>query len=173
MWRGVAGLLAALSIGTLTACGGDDDAEPADAPTVEPADDSADNDNDAGGDVDDSAGDSDAAGDAEPAASDDVDFPIPAPDGLVLDALADPGIDMSASGQRQLYYDNDDFDRVVAFYEDWTGQGGEWSRGEAEDTVVFQDIGGEFLRSITITPDHDPGARADGPVVFVLLVTNE
>ncbi len=174
MWRGVAGLLAALSMGALPACGGDDDgSEPADAAASEPAADDNSGDDGAG---DDGGGDSDASGgsgDAGSAGTDGADFPIPAPDGLVLDALVDSGLDLADSGQRQLYYENDDFDRVVSFYDDWTSQDGNWSRGESEGTVVYQDVGGDSLRMITISPGHDPGAQADGPVTFVLLVTNE
>ncbi|MDW3219054.1 MAG: hypothetical protein R8F63_10635 [Acidimicrobiales bacterium] len=97
------------------------------------------------------------------------DFPIAAPDGLVLDALADAGISMS--GQRQLYYANEDVDRIVAFYDAWTSGNGEWSKGEVGDVVVFQRVDSDRIESITITPDHDPGAQADGPVVYVLLVS--
>jgi hypothetical protein len=164
--RSVAGLIAALMIAGLAACGGDDDVgDPAAAETEVTADaDTSDAGGAASSDAD--AGDDGGAGDA--AADDEVDFPIPAPDGLVLDALAEAGLDMS--GQRQLYYERGDLDRIVAFYDDWTGQNGEWSRGEAQGTVVFQEMSGGPTRSITITPDHDPGAQADGPVTYVLLV---
>lgn len=175
-WRGVAGLLAALSLGALPACGGDEDAEPADAAASEPTADDNSGDDAGDGAGNDGGGDSAASGGSGNDGAADgggVDFPIPAPDGLVLDALVDAGLDLADSGQRQLFYENDDFDRVVAFYDDWTSQDGEWSRGEAEGTVVFQDIGGASLRMITISPDHDPGAQADGPVTFVLLVSNE
>jgi hypothetical protein len=78
----------------------------------------------------------------------------------------------TAIPKRQLYYTSDDFDRVVAFYDDWTSQNGEWARGEAEGTVTFQGLDGEGVRSITISPEHDPGAQADGPVSYVLLVAD-
>ena len=142
-----------VALGTLTACGGDDSSsELAEAGASESEDDD---------------GGADATG------TDDVDFPIPAPDGLVLDALVDAGIDMGGGGQRQLFYGTDDFDRLVAYYDEWTGQNGDWAKNEVDGTVVFQDVGGEFIRAVTITPDHDPGAQADGPVTFLLLVTNE
>ena len=125
--------------------------------------------------TDDSGGEDGAGKDGAPDATvtDDVDFPIPAPDGLVLDALVDAGIDMAGGGQRQLHYGTDDFDRLVTYYDEWTGQNGDWAKNEVDGTIVFQDVGGEFIRAITITPDHDPGAQADGPVTFLLLVTNE
>jgi hypothetical protein len=153
-WRAAVGLLSVLAVLGLAACGGDDD-EGSDA-AVSGADDADDVSTEAGS----GGGDSVDAGGG--------DFAIPAPDGLVLDALVDSGLDME--GQRQLYYDSDDFDRVVAFYEDWTSDNGEWARAEAEGTVTFQGLDGDGIRSITISPDHDPGAQADGPVTFVLLV---
>lgn len=70
-------------------------------------------------------------------------------------------------------YHADDVDRIVAFYDDWMEQNGEWARTEVEDTVVYQSIDGDVLRSITITPDQDAGAQVDGPVTFVLLVAGE
>ena len=102
-------------------------------------------------------------------AADVGDFPIAAPDGLLVDALADAGIPMA--GQRQLYYPSDDFDRVVAFYDDWTSENGEWSRSESGGVVVFQRLDSDGIESITITPGHDPGAQADGLVTFALLIS--
>lgn len=145
------------------ACGGDGDVAASNPPDVA-----------AGGDVGDEASEESAVGGAgESGGSVSAgaavgDFPIPAPDGLLLDVLADVGL--ALDGQRQLYYESDDFDRVVMFYDDWTSQNGEWSRGEAEGTVVFQGLDGSGIRQITITPGHDPGAQAAGPVTFVVLV---
>jgi hypothetical protein len=155
-----------LAIAALAGCGSDDDA--ADAEATSPDAGSVVSTEPAGGGNGEADGSSEASSDGS---VDAVEFPIPAPQGLVLDALADAGIPMDS--QRQLYYENDDFDRVVAFYDDWTSRNGEWSRGEAEGTVVFQDISGSALQSITIAPNHDPGAQADGPVTFVLLVTDQ
>lgn len=98
----------------------------------------------------------------------DEDFPIPIPDGLLLDAHADAGI--SISSQRALFYENGDFDRIVAFYDDWTSDNGEWSRTEAAGSVAYQRLDTETLWSIVVTPDHDPGAQADGPVTTVQLL---
>lgn len=156
------GLLAAITL-LVGACGGDDDT---------PAGDAAATADDDGGSSDPSAGDGgepddSGVGDSDTAAD---DFPIPRPDGLVLDALADSGI--SSPGQRQLYYDDDDFDRVVGFYDEWTVGDGGWTRTESGGIVVFSGSDTERIRSITITPDHDPGAQADGPVTYVLLIAN-
>ncbi|MGI9645087.1 MAG: hypothetical protein ACR2O6_07245 [Ilumatobacteraceae bacterium] len=153
----------------LAACGSDDDTEGSDAAEAEADSANADDDSAAesgatnGGDSDGSAGASSSDGSADAAGG---DFPIPAPDGLVLDALADSGIE--STGQRQLYYENDDLERVTAFYDDWTGQNGEWAKTEAEGFVTF--IGLDGGGTISITPEHDPGAQADGPVTFVLLI---
>lgn len=154
------GVLAALS---LSACGGDDAASPdTDPPATDVAADSGASDAaDNGGPV--------ASGDSSTDTAED-DFPIPRPDGLVLDALADSGI--ASPGQRQLYYLADDFDRVVAFYDDWTAGDDAWTRTESGGIVVYSGIDTERIRTITITPDHDPGAQADGPVTYVLLIDN-
>ena len=155
-------LLAALTL-LLGACGGDDDAPSSDAGAVlDDGGDSEPADAGDGGEPGDSGdGGSDVAGD---------DFPIPRPDGLVLDALADSGID--SPGQRQLYYRDDDLERVVAFYDDWTAGEGGWTRSESAGIVVFSGTDTERLRMISVTPDHDPGAQADGPVTYVLLIDN-
>lgn len=171
-WRRSIGVLVIASVLGLPACGGDDDdagSEPADvgAPARDGDDEAgaADDGNETaanGGDAEGGEGDGPTASDG---------FPIPAPDGLVLDALVDAGVDIG--GQRQLLYENDDFDRVVAFYDDWTDGNGEWSRGESDGTVLFQDVGGVAIRTISITPDHDAGAQADGPVTIVVLVASD
>ena len=72
--------------------------------------------------------------------------------------------------QRQLFYEDGDFDRVVSFYDDWTSANGEWARAESQGTVVYQNFEADGLFSITVSPGHDAGAQADGPVTFVLLV---
>ncbi len=164
-WLAVIGLLVVLGLG-LAACGGDDDdlaSEAADA-VVSGGDET---DDDPAGSDDESGGQSDRSGGGSADAGGE-DFPIPAPDGLVLDALADAGVPMDA--QRQLFYEDGDFDRVVGFYDDWTAENGEWSRGESEGTVVYQSLDGDGIRAITVSPGHDAGAQADGPVTFVLLV---
>lgn len=177
MWTARLGSLALLAVLTVTGCAGDDTATgTVDGTTGTTADEFGAT-GEADDDADDRAGDDDTGddtadegdGDADAAAGGD-DFPIPAPDGLLLDALADAGLQMT--GQRQLYYPNDELERLVAFYDDWTGQDGEWSKGEAEGTVVWQRLDGDGIQQITVTPDHDPGAQADGPVAFVLLVAS-
>lgn len=154
-------LLAALTL-LLGACGGDDDSASGDAATADDGGDSGSSDAGASAVVGDS-------GDRNSDAADD-DFPIPRPDGLVLDALADSGI--PSPGQRQLYYEADDFDRVVAFYDDWTVEDGGWTRAESSGNVVFSGSDTERVRTISITPDHDAGAQADGAVTYVLLIDN-
>lgn len=163
-WWPVVGALLALSTLGLGACGGGPD-------TAVVGDTSTDASAVSAPDVDIDGRDFDASSEG---GSDDMsggDFAIPAPDGLVLDALVDSGLDLS--GQRQLYYDDDDFDRVVAFYDDWTSQDGEWVKSEIEGTVTFQGFETDNIRLITITSDFDPGAQADGPVTYLLLVAGE
>lgn len=142
-WAVGVGLFAALML--LLGCGGNDDTA---STNPEPASDTAESD----------------------LASAEDDFPIPRPDGLVLDALADSGI--VSPGQRQLYYAGDDFDRVVAFYDDWTAGDDAWMRTESGGIVVYSRSETESVFTISITPDHDPGAQADGPVTYVLLIAN-
>lgn len=162
----IVGSVAVLAVLGLAACGGDDDAGSVPAASSSGAGDDAST--EAGSDSGDSGGAGSSSNGDGTADAGDGDFPIPAPDGVVLDALVDSGLDME--GQRQLYYENDDFDRVVAFYDDWTSRNGEWARGEALGKVSFTGLDGDLIRMITISPDHDPGAQADGPVTFVLLV---
>ncbi len=160
-WNAVVGLLAALTL-LLGACGGDDDTASGDRnPAADDGGDSEPSDAGSGGEPGDSDG---GSSDADA----DDDFPIPRPDGLVLDALADSGID--SPGQRQLYYEDGDFDRVVAFYDDWTTEDGGWTRSESAGSVVFSGSDTERVRTISIKPGHDPGAQADGPVTYVLLI---
>ena len=152
VWWVVVVLLAVVG---LAACGDDGDGSAPDTPTP--------------GSPDSGTDASDGSDGSSGGSADVGDFPIAAPDGLLLDALADAGIPMA--GQRQLYYPNDDFDRVVAFYDEWTTENGEWSKGESGGVVVYQRLDSEGIESITITPDHDPGAQADGLVTFALLVS--
>lgn len=153
----------------LAGCGGyGDDASPdASDSSGADTDGGGDGSGETGGESTGDGGDGGAAS-ADGGGSSGDDFPIPMPDGLVLDALADAGIPMDA--QRQLYYDDGDYDRVVAFYDDWTSSNGEWSRGEAEGTVVFHRLDGEGTQQITVSPNQDAGAQVDGPVTFVVLV---
>lgn len=176
-WRSVVGATVVLAV-LGTACSGDDDADSdgVDVVTDQNADEDAGQGSDQGAGEQtggDGTADDDGASDAA-AGSDRVDFVIPAPDGLVLDALVDAGLDMvdDGTGQRQLYYDGADFDRVVAFYDDWTAANGDWQKSEVEGDVVFVGLDVDVIRTIAITPDYDPGAQADGPVTYVLLVAN-
>lgn len=173
--RPVVGLLAALALVGITACGGDDDdaSQPADAAETDDQDGAENGDaGDAGGgdSGDSDSGTGDGADDGGAGDAGGGDFPIPAPDGLVLDALVDAGLNLDS--QRQLFYENDDRDRIIAFYDDWIDGNGEWSRTEIGTEVYYQRLDGGGISSIAITPDFDPGAQADGPVVFVLLVSD-
>ncbi len=153
-------VVAVIAVGA-AGCGGDDDGIGSSATADQAdADGSSTETGDDGSDPDGSAGGS--------GASVDGDFPIPIADGVLLDVLADAGVPMA--GQRQLFYPEADFDRIVAFYEDWVGGRDGWARTELDGQVFFQQVGGDGLQAITIAPQHDGGAQADGPVTFVLLV---
>lgn len=162
-WLAIAVVLVALGF---AGCGGDGDDAASDAADAvasggdDAGDASPESGSESGGELDSSNdGSDDSGGD---------DFPIAVPDGLLLDALADAGVPMDS--QRQLFFEDDDFDRIVTFYDDWTTENGEWSRGESEGTVVYQQLDGDSIQMITVSPGHDAGAQADGPVTFVLLV---
>ncbi len=171
-WRSVVGSAALLAVLGASACSGDDDAG-SDAGDVV-ADPGGDQDVDAGAGEQTGGDDAAADGDTPAADGDTVEFVIPLPTGFVLDAFVDSGLDMvnDGTGQRQLYYPGADFDRVVAFYDDWMAENGEWSKAEVAGDVVYTDLDVDLIRTIAITPDHDPGAQADGPVTYVFLVAN-
>ena len=167
--RGLLVVLLCVSFGLLTACG-DDGGDAADSPA--PADDGAGavGDDDGGESADDAGtgdtGSDDGTADA-PAGSDD-DFPLPIPDGVILDAHADIGLRFD--NQRQLFYAAADAARLVAFYDEWTAQdSGSWARTEIDGEVSFTRVDGE-VGVIAITPGYDPGAQADGPVTLLAMV---
>lgn len=164
-------MTAVLAVLGAAACSGDDDADSDGADVVAGQDADQGSDQGAG---EQTGGDATADGGGAAAGGDGVDFVIPAPDGLVVDALVDAGIDMvsDGTGQRQLYYDDADFDRVVAFYDDWTAANGDWQKSEVDGDVVFVGLDVDVIRTIAVTPDYDPGAQADGLVTYVLLVAN-
>lgn len=154
-------MLLAVMIALVGACGDDDDPASGDPPSGETT---------SGDAASPDAGDAGETNGAGNEADDADDFPIPRPDGLVLDALADSGI--QSPGQRQLYYEAAAFDGVVAFYDEWTTSDGGWMRSESGGIVVYSAVDADRIRTISITPDHDPGAQADGPVTYVLLIDN-
>ena len=65
------------------------------------------------------------------------DFPVPLADGLDRVIIEIVGSD-GQSTIRQLAYPRDDFDRIVAFYDDWaSSQADEWFRSESEGVVSW------------------------------------
>lgn len=68
-----------------------------------------------------------------------ADFPIPIPGGWQLDQfaeLAEEGVILSDGVA--LEYSTDDFDELVAFYDEWTAEQQDgYVRGEEADTVVY------------------------------------
>ncbi len=150
----------------LAGCGNDSASESPDAIDDGSGADDGDDASGESGDTNGSAAEGGGESDNTAVASDE-DFPIPIPDGVLLDAHADVGL--AIDNQRSLFYSADDADRLVGFFDDWTSQSdGTWARTELEDTVSFTRTDGEF-GSIVITPDHDPGAQADGPVTLLAL----
>jgi hypothetical protein len=87
------------------------------------------------------AGEADGGDTPAPAAGDlptgaGEDFPIAIPDGWVVDFHGRSGLTVARAVQ--VYYPADDFDRIVAFYDDWTeGQPDEYTRTEAGDAARF------------------------------------
>ncbi len=160
--------LAMVLVLALAACGGDDDDDTsaADDASSAPADDGGSESGGSSDPGDESGGDGSGGSVSNGLDVDGDQYDIPAPDGAILDPLADAGI--SLGGQRQLFYDNDDFDRLVDFYDEWTSGNGEWGRSEIDDVVVFTDLDVDAIRSITINRDvDDPQA---GIVTFLLLI---
>jgi hypothetical protein len=130
-------------------CSGDDDA----ASDASPADVDTGTDGEAGtDDADASSGGSGGspAGDLPDSVRDD--FPVAIPEGWTVDLNAEVGI--TGGGAAHLLYPNDDFDRIVAFYEDWTdAQPDDYSRTDAPtengEGVIFTPLTGTGTISIT------------------------
>jgi len=87
---------------------------------------------------------SDQGGDTAPAAVPGADipssvrdgFPVVIPGGWDKDILADLGLTETTGAQ--LLYPRGDFDRIVAFYDEWTAdQSGDYLKTEGPDIVVF------------------------------------
>lgn len=140
----------------IAACGGDDGGSDATSPSSDQT--SGGSNSDDGGDGDESTpggggftGD-DARADATGAGE---DFPIPIPGGWEIDGLAvleEQGA--SFSGGVQLYYAQEDFDELIAFYDEWTAaQPDEYSRNEANGNVVYSKA--SPLAQITISKDFE------------------
>lgn len=155
-------IIAAIAL-VLAGCGDDsgDDAAPSEGGDAGTSDTGASN-----GGSDDTGAD-DAGDGGNVGSADDADISIPIAPGAVLDVLADAGIPIA--GQRQLYYPVDQFDALVAFYDEYTSGEGEWARSEVDGAVTYLRVDGE-TQTISITPNHETGAEYDGPVTFAFLV---
>lgn len=82
------------------------------------------------------------------------DFPFPITDGWVIDVNGQVGIVNPAAAL--LMYPGDDFDRLVAFYQQWTDdQGAEYAKTESAEFVVFSNL--ETGAMITINKDEEYG----------------
>jgi hypothetical protein len=93
-----------------------------------------------------------------------ADFPIPIPGGWQVDqfALLEEEGASGFSGGVALEYASEDFDQLVAFYDEWTAaQPDEYARGEQENTVVYTKT--SPLTQITISKD------LDGPGTYTFL----
>lgn len=132
------------------ACGGDDDADSptsdAGQSTTEDSTDTGSDDTEASDNADDESAEDDggdaatASGTAFPEGIDE-DFPVPVPAGWeidILEELAEDGLTVTNGGV-QVMYANDDFDRLVTFYDEWTGTDtADYVRSEAGDSMVYQ-----------------------------------
>jgi hypothetical protein len=133
-------LLAITFVVLAVACGGDDDAAPTSAAVP-------------GGNTA-AAGDESAtastAGDDQPVGVDE-DYPVAVPGGWTIDILGRAGLDVSS--QVQVLYPLDEFDEVVAFYDQWTDdQPGDYVRSETATGVIFRLV--EPFRQIAVTNDY-------------------
>ncbi len=118
------------------------------------------------------AAQSDQGGDAAPAAVPGADipssvrdgFPVAIPGGWDKDILADLGLTETTGAQ--LLYPREDFDRIVAFYDQWTAdQSGDYLKTEGPEIVVFTSMESP---SITISVSQDIEER--GTLYTQLLV---
>lgn len=127
-----------------TACGGSDDADDA---SINGGSDSNTTNQSDGSDTgatsgDDGDGGSDAASGEGPR-----DYPLAVPAGDFRDVHVEVGIPQESLGQ--LLYPDDDFDRVVAFYEAWVAdQPGEWARVDLTNQIAFTNTQGTETVSI-------------------------
>ena len=153
-------LLAALfvSILALAGCGssGDDDSSPFGL-----GPDETDSGSDGDGTSDTS---SESAGDgSDSGSSGEGSSPIPAPDG--------GNVIFEAAGQRQMTFPAGDFDRIVAFYEEWVaGTGGEWARSEAGNVITWLGVGGASGLPSQIIVEQDFQESTSGDLVTYVVV---
>lgn len=121
-----ASLITLILVTSLVACGGGDDASDAD-PTASGTD---------NGGADGTATAAAASNGDRPAGAGE-DFPVAIPGGWVIDIHGRAGLEIQ--NQIQVLYPLDQFDSVVAFYDQWTvDQPAEYARSETEDSVLFR-----------------------------------
>lgn len=142
------------------ACGGDNGSDPPTSSSDQsPDDNSVDNGGtDDGGDED---GSSNAGNTSSPSGTAfpegiDEDFPVSVPAGWEIDIyeeLAEQGVTVSAGVQ--VLYANDEFGRIVAFYDDWTGTDtADYVRSEAGDMIIYSRTESPVY-TITVTKNHE------------------
>ena len=92
------------------------------------------------------------------------DFPVAIPEGWVIDVNGSIGLVIT--NQVQVLYPLDQFESVVAFYDQWTAdQPEEYTKIESDDGIVYQL--GTPLRQIGVDDDFE----RDGSRYVVLLIT--
>lgn len=105
--------------------------------------------------------------DGSPPPTVDGDFSIPAPDGI-NEVLFEMQGSEGQTVQVQLAYDQDDFDRIVSFYDDWYQDvGGNWSRSESGQVVIFTNT--DNFSQVSISRDFEYVAGEE-LITYVLLV---
>ncbi len=138
---------------TLVGCSSGDDASPTTQATNQSADD--DGSSDGGnneGDTNEGTSDSGStSGDLPPSASEN--FTVGIPQGWEIDILDEIGLS-DASGA-QLLYDQNAFDDIVAFYDQWiVGQSAEYARTEIDGDLIYQRLETPAV-IITVTRNHE------------------
>lgn len=152
--RRAAVVMGAVSLMVACSSGDDDTADDADVEATEPAGatDATDA-SDPPADATDSSGGGPAPGaPGELPGGVDEDFPVPFPDGWVIDtqeALAGT----ITTGAASVLFDVDDFDRVVAFYDDWAADRADIDRVEAPTLVRY--LRADPLMAINILRDFE------------------
>lgn len=129
-------------------CGSGDDAPPATQEAAQPTEDRG-----TGEDSGDGGGVAAAPGTGDFPASVYEGFPAEVPAGWEIDINGEIGL--TDQNSAQLLYPADDFDGLVAFYDEWTeSQPVEFAKTEVEGKVIYTGSGGSIY-SITITPDEE------------------
>jgi hypothetical protein len=155
MRRTIAALMSTLLLASACSSGDDDTAgddgdtlavESTKAPTASADEtDGADGDTDATDDVGPSAG-------GEIPGGVDASFPVPFPEGWVVDTQAALA-GVVTTGAASVLYTVDDLDRVVAFYDDWTSDQADITRADSGDSVRY--VRADPIVSITVLPDFE------------------